>query len=146
MLHQSRHEIGSAGSRSTPQGGDRLIIEGVATVELFLIVVALVRGGAEARRIESGSAHLRRRREAANVDLVRQLRGSEPLLKIEGRLPTRLPLLGRNDDHAVGSAGPVNGAGRRPFQDLNALDVVWVDVRSAVDRLVLCRGELQQVS
>src|SRR5687767_10875399 len=98
------------------------------------------------RRIKSGGKRRSRAREAANRDGVGETRRSEALLELESRFAACLTLLGGDDDDAVRSARSVDRARRGSFQDLNALDVVRVDVRGAIDVLVLTRREVQQVS
>src|SRR4029077_19090443 len=79
--------------------------------------------------------------EATLSDLVRDACGTEALDQVE-LAPSRLSLLGRNDDNAVRASRAVDGAGRGSLEHLNALDVVGVDVGGTVDALVLARGEV----
>src|SRR4029077_5176838 len=119
--------------------------ERVLAVKLLLIVVALIRRRAKARRVETGSDHFRTRGEAADVDLVGGRGRPESLGQVKSRL-SRLALLCRNDDHAIGASRSVDRAGRRTLEDLDVLDVVRVEVGRPVDALVLGRSEVAATS
>src|SRR5258708_2036072 len=78
--------------------------------------------------------------EAAHIVLVPQRLRAEPLDEIQRRL-ARLAVLGGDDDEAVGPGRPINGARRRTFEHLDAVDVSRVEVGDAVHLLVLARGD-----
>src|SRR5205814_3085247 len=66
---------------------------------------------------------------------------SKALGKFECRSASQ-SLLGRDDDYTVCSPRSVDRACRGTLEHLNALNVIRVDVRSAVDTLVLGRWEV----
>jgi hypothetical protein len=74
------------------------------------------------------------------AQLLRQRKLTDALCDACGRA-ARCAALGGDDDDAVGALGAVDGARGGTLEDLDVLDVRRIEVRDAIDRLILAIGD-----
>src|ERR1019366_6834258 len=135
------------------RGGEHGLVRRIGdAVQLLLPVVPLASFGGAVRgrdRVRLGSAaepvlhgvvraavRFQVAAEVSRAQVLGHVLRAYALRDVETRR-ARLSLLGRDDHDTVGRTRTVDGAGRGGLEHLYALDVVRVDVRHAIDHLVL---------
>ena len=138
VLDQARGEV-AAGLATTTEGDAGFVGKRGVPHQVPLVIEDLSPSGGEIRppvRAVDGSGLCRAPEDSrphpgrrGHLGRAEALADSEP----RGTGPA---LLGGDDDHPVGRLGPVDSRRRRPFQHLDAVDVVGIEVGDSVHGVV----------